>query len=377
MTCPLGVSRCRARPSWRTLPLVLLAALAGCTSTGRAVTTATEPPPAIPAAAAAPTGPTTAATAVPTTVPARVAADGSPSTGAATVASASSPAELVVTRGLAYGPLPTHRLDLYRPAATTGPVPVVVYLHAGGWVDGGRHEVPPWLLDLARREGLAVASADYTLATVSGSAIGSATTASFPAAHRDVDRAIRWVRTEATAHGLDPERVLVAGTSSGGHLATMAGVAPARFTDPTLPATARAQTSRVLGAIVVGGISDLATFPAAGGWAPGLTSAFLGCPFARPDRCDPSGVAAASPVRAISSRPSAAYLVYGARDALVRPETQGWPLFDAWRAAHPDRESVRMQVVEDGDHNVGAGGGAGDIDVAAIEVWLDDVLAGS
>lgn len=104
-------------------------------------------------------------------------------------------------------------LDLYRPAAAGADVPVVVWLHGGGWFTGDRTLAP----DLARHvaaTGTAVASIEYRL---SGQAL-------FPAQLHDVRAAIRFLRASAGQYGLDPQAVGVWGASAGGHLAALAGL---------------------------------------------------------------------------------------------------------------------------------------------------------
>jgi acetyl esterase/lipase len=48
----------------------------------------------------------------------------------------------------------------------------------------------------------------------------------FPANVEDVRTAVRWLKANAAAHGLDPDRICLWGTSAGGHLAAVAGLAP-------------------------------------------------------------------------------------------------------------------------------------------------------
>lgn len=105
-------------------------------------------------------------------------------------------------------------LDLWRPA-TTG-VPVVVFLHGGGWRVGSRRTMTPTMPGdgpFARiaAAGLAVASIDYRL---SGEAC-------FPAQVDDVAAALAWLRENGDEHGLDASRIVLWGESAGATLAAL------------------------------------------------------------------------------------------------------------------------------------------------------------
>ena len=111
-------------------------------------------------------------------------------------------------------------LDLYLPAGA-GPWPAVVFIHGGGWGVGTRASVSPPLDDWSpsaferiARAGLAVATVDYRL---TGEAI-------FPAQLHDVKAAVRWLRSQADALGIDAERLVAWGASAGGHLAALVGL---------------------------------------------------------------------------------------------------------------------------------------------------------
>lgn len=104
-------------------------------------------------------------------------------------------------------------LNLYRPAVD-GEVPVVLYLHGGGWRRGDRtNDVEARVLPVVRA-GLAVATIDYRLAPLS----------TYPAQIHDVKAATRWLRGHATEHGLRGGRVGVWGASAGAMLGTLAAL---------------------------------------------------------------------------------------------------------------------------------------------------------
>ncbi len=103
------------------------------------------------------------------------------------------------------------RLDLHLPRTTTGPVPVVVYASGGGFRISMTH-VGPWMCLLGK--GYAVAVVEYRLSDE----------AKHPGPLHDVKAAIRWLRANAGAYGLDSERVAGWGSSAGGYLISLAGV---------------------------------------------------------------------------------------------------------------------------------------------------------
>ena len=97
---------------------------------------------------------------------------------------------------------------LYAPAAT-GPLPVMVHFHGGGWVymDLGTHD--GYCRMLANRGACAVVAVEYR----------KAPEFPFPVPVEDCQAALQWVVAEATKLGLDATRVGVVGDSAGGNLA--------------------------------------------------------------------------------------------------------------------------------------------------------------
>ena len=106
-------------------------------------------------------------------------------------------------------------MDLYLPDGVSGRLPVILFLHGGGWSGGTRTTGPDFKRFFAQ-DGFAMASIEYRL-TPAGV---------FPNNAEDVKTAIRWLRANANAHGLNPQRIGIWGTSAGGHLAGIAGLSP-------------------------------------------------------------------------------------------------------------------------------------------------------
>ncbi|MFA9218110.1 MAG: alpha/beta fold hydrolase [Sphingomonadaceae bacterium] len=145
-------------------------------------------------------------------------------------------------------------LDLYLPAtAPSAAMPVVLLVHGGGWRYGYRSEFAPLAVRLAQR-GVAAATISYRLAGE----------APYPAAMHDVRAAVRWVRSHAAQFGIDGQRVVLAGGSAGGQIASLAGVTGAlpEFDAPQLEPAQRAVSSAVQAIVNIDGLSDL-TLPAA------------------------------------------------------------------------------------------------------------------
>ena len=103
------------------------------------------------------------------------------------------------------------KLDLYLPAEAKGPLPLVVWIHGGSYRAGSKNVHSPAQPMVGM--GYAVASIDYRLSQI----------AKFPAQIHDCKAAIRWLRANASRHGLDSNRFGVWGSSAGGHLAALVG----------------------------------------------------------------------------------------------------------------------------------------------------------
>lgn len=117
---------------------------------------------------------------------------------------------------------------IFRPLGP-GPFPAVVELHGGGWVNNTRIDTPEIKEQVARR-GVVVIAIDFRVPPENP----------YPAALEDVNYAIRWTKANADRLGTRPERVGIAGRSSGGHLAVLTALRPfdPRYAATTSPETA-------------------------------------------------------------------------------------------------------------------------------------------
>jgi acetyl esterase len=96
----------------------------------------------------------------------------------------------------------------------TGPFPVYVTFHGGGWCMGNIAMTENECRDVVRDVGCVVVAVDYHLAPEH----------KFPIPVEDCYSATTWVVDHATDFGFDPERVAVGGSSSGGNLAAAVAI---------------------------------------------------------------------------------------------------------------------------------------------------------
>lgn len=142
---------------------------------------------------------------------------------------------------LSYGDAAAHRLDLFLPApASAGrPPPLLLFIHGGYWQELSKASSSFAAPDCTEA-GMAFAAIDYTLAPQ----------ASVHDIALECRRALRWLHQHAKELGFDPQRIVVAGSSAGAHLAALCCLRGWKDT-PDLPDGVPAA------AVLVSGIYDL------------------------------------------------------------------------------------------------------------------------
>ncbi|HWE04472.1 MAG TPA: alpha/beta hydrolase [Tepidisphaeraceae bacterium] len=130
-------------------------------------------------------------------------------------APASLPKGIKAERDIQYVPGgdPSQTLDLYLPEAPSEkPLPIVVYIHGGGWWGGSKAGCPAISYV---PHGYAAAGVEYRFSKK----------AVFPAQIQDCQAAIRWIRANSKKYNIDPDHIGVWGGSAGGHLVALLGTA--------------------------------------------------------------------------------------------------------------------------------------------------------
>ena len=149
---------------------------------------------------------------------------------------------------LAYGAEASQFGELRLPAGT-GPHPIVVLIHGGCWQSAFNYR---YLLDLAdalTRQGYATWTIEYRRLGEDGGG--------WPNTFTDVGAAIDHLRTLATTHALDLDRVVTLGHSAGGQLALWAASRPRLGLGSPLHAD---QALPIRGVIGLAAITDLAQY---------------------------------------------------------------------------------------------------------------------
>jgi len=150
---------------------------------------------------------------------------------------------------------PSAALDVYVPNKPSSErLPMIMWLHGGGFISGSKDAVGDYTLMLAAR-GYVVASLDYTLAP----------DAPYPIPIRQANAALGYLAAHADEFGGDAARLFIGGDSAGGQLASQTA---ALLTNPALaaamPLTPAVPASSLRGALLFCGIYDMSAFAVSG-----------------------------------------------------------------------------------------------------------------
>jgi acetyl esterase/lipase len=199
--------------------------------------------------------------------------------------------------------IPKHRSQV--------PTPAVLWIHGGGWDQGDKNG----------HSGAAfLANGGFVAATLTYRLSGDSP---FPAAIEDCKCAIRFLRANATKYGIDPDRIGVAGSSAGGHLAELVAT-----TDQSAGLDGdggwQNMSSKVQAAASYFGVSDLTM------QFPGDTGQVIVKFFRGTEKEKPELYRKASPIFYVTKDDPPLLLVHGEKDDGV-PFDQSVRMADAYR----------------------------------------------
>ena len=245
-------------------------------------------------------------------------------------------------------------LDIYR-SDESGPNPVLVWVHGGGFVGGDKAGTLSQYLQPLLDDGWDIVAVNYRLTTPDGENV-------FPTGLRDVKRAVRWVKANAAAQDWDPASVAAIGVSAGGNLVQMLAVTSGdESLEPPaeeLPADLQVVDSTIIAAVAISPVSDLSTF----GQVPFFTDAarrYIGC------STDCAAPLAAGSVQTHVTADAAPILAIHGADDIVAAPSQG----ELVQQAYDDADiggRFEMIVVDDGPKRFLGH----DLD---IERWIGDI----
>lgn len=202
--------------------------------------------------------------------------------------------------------LQKHLLDIYLPPNPQGKIPLIIWVHGGGWLSNDKYADMGYMKETISdlmKEGYALASIDYRFSTQ----------AVFPAQMLDCNTAISFLIDHAAEYGLDRDRFALMGFSAGGHLASMLALSKNQNIDDFfLPATNRNFSFKAV--VDFYGPADLTLFPGAND--PKSPEGLLigAAPLDRPDLAK-----MASPVSFVDENDPPFLIIHGENDDLVSP----------------------------------------------------------
>ena len=218
------------------------------------------------------------------------------------------------------------------------PTPAALWIHGGGWEQGSKNNNS--IAQLLANAGFVTASLSYRLSGDSP----------FPADIQDCKCAIRFLRTNASKYGIDPDRIGVAGASAGGHLAELVATAD-QSADLEGNGGWPNVSSKVQAAAAYYGVSDFTVGAMQFQHHSGKVVVKL---FRGTEKEKPELYRQASPIFYISKDDPPLLLVHGEDDDLV-PFDQSVRMAEAYRRAGLPVEFIAVKNAGHGFAQVGGG----------------------
>jgi len=229
--------------------------------------------------------------------------------------------------------LKKHLLDIYVPADAKGKVPLVVFIHGGGWIGNDKYAdmgYMPNTVSAMLNNGMAVASIDYRFATQ----------AVFPAILQDCNKAVSFLFDNADKYSLDKNNIALMGFSAGGHLASLLGTSQNnKVSNFYFPNTYR--PFRYKAVVDFYGPIDLVLLPGNEDEKSPEGKLIGAAPLLRPDLAK-----AASPITYIDKNDPPFLIYHGEKDSIVSNKQS--KLFSAWLNHYGVKNE--LTIVKDAPH---------------------------
>ena len=229
---------------------------------------------------------------------------------------------------------PRQQVDLFLPNTrmSDNPLPVIAFVHGGGWRKGSRRSGLPFLAPLVSTGKYIGVSIGYRLTDE----------ATWPAQIHDCKAAIRWLRANAKTYHADPTKIIAVGTSAGGHLVAMLGTSGDVSALEGQIGTFINSSSRVSGVIDFFGPANLTNMGGNHNNPDSPESLLLGGPLLEQKEV----AMAASPIHYCSRDDPPFLIIHGTDDKLV-PFEQSSQLHKSLQNAGV---STRLIAIEGGGH---------------------------
>lgn len=229
--------------------------------------------------------------------------------------------------------LPKHLFDIYIPANASGKLPLVVFVHGGGWLVNDKYADMGYMKKTVAEivsSGFILASIDYRFATQ----------AIFPAQIQDCNRAVTFLIDNAAKYGIDKDRIAVIGFSAGGHLASLMGLSKnENIGSFFMPNSNRSFRFRAV--VDFYGPADLMLFPKIDDPTTPESKLIGAAPLTRPDLAK-----AASPVTYVDKGDPPFLIIHGEKDDMVSVKQS--QLLSSWLTLAGVRNEII--IVKDAPH---------------------------
>jgi acetyl esterase/lipase len=230
------------------------------------------------------------------------------------------PSGTIFHQNIAYAgdTLKKHLLDIYLPPNAKSKLPLVIWVHGGGWMHNDKYADMSYMGNTIKAiidNGYALASIDYR----------QSTQAIFPAQILDCNQAVEFLYKNAAQYNIDKDRFILFGFSAGGHLASLQALSLNNNVQEFYPAKLK-PSFKIKAVIDFYGPSDFLLFYATE--TPGKDDSPIGkllgvSPLVRPDVSKK-----ASPVSYVDKDDPPFFIVHGEKDDGV-PTTQSY-LLKGW-----------------------------------------------